>query len=80
MPHRIEVNVQTGEIQQIELTPEELAAIPAVVEPEPPPPPTRAELLAQLPKFQGDWNYGNGFARGLGHAHHHFWLHWHFGC
>ena len=52
MPHRIEVNVQTGEIQQIELTPEELAAIPAVVEPEPPPPPTRAELLEQLQALQ----------------------------
>lgn len=53
MPHRLEVNVQTGEIRQIELTPEELAAIPAVVEPEPPPPPpTRAELLAQLQALQ----------------------------
>lgn len=52
MSHRIEVNVQTGEIQQLELTPEELAAIPAVVEPEPPPPPTRAELLAQLQALQ----------------------------
>ena len=53
MSHRIEVNVQTGEIQQIELTPEELAAIPAVAEQEPPPPPpTRAELLAQLQTLQ----------------------------
>jgi hypothetical protein len=52
MSHRIEVNVQTGEIQQIELTPEELEAIPAVVEPEPPPLPTRAELLAQLQALQ----------------------------
>lgn len=54
MPHRLEVNVQTGEIRQIKLTPEELAAIPAVVElePPPPPPPTRAELLAQLQALQ----------------------------
>ena len=53
MPHRIEVNVQTGEIRQIELTPEEIAALPPPEEPAPPPPPpTRAELMAQLQALQ----------------------------
>ncbi len=53
MPHRIEVNVQTGEIRQIELTPEEIAALPPPEEPPPPPPPpTRAELMAQLQALQ----------------------------
>lgn len=36
---RIEVNVQTGEQQTIELTPEEIAEIHARPQPEPPPPP-----------------------------------------
>jgi hypothetical protein len=53
VPHRIEVNVQTGEIRQIELTPEEIAALPPPEEPAPPPPPpTRAELMAQLQALQ----------------------------
>jgi hypothetical protein len=56
VPHRIEVNVQTGEIRQIELTPEEIAALPPPEEPPPPPPPppppTRAELMAQLQALQ----------------------------
>jgi hypothetical protein len=53
VPHRIEVNVQTGEILQIELTPEEIAALPPPEEPAPPPPPpTRAELMAQLQALQ----------------------------
>lgn len=56
MPHRIEVDVQTNEIRQIELTPEELAAIPVVIEPEPSLPPTRAELLAQLQTLQAQIN------------------------
>ena len=50
VPHRIEVNVQTGEILQIELTPEEIAALPPLEEPAPPP--TRAELMAQLQALQ----------------------------
>jgi hypothetical protein len=53
VPHRIEVNVQTSEILQIELTPEEIAALPPPEEPtSPPPPPTRAELMAQLQALQ----------------------------
>jgi len=53
VPHRIEVNVQTGEIRQIELTPEEIAALPPPEEPaSPPPPPTPAELMAQLQALQ----------------------------
>lgn len=36
--HRIEVNVQTGEVKIIELTPEEIAALQA-----PPPPPPAPE-------------------------------------
>lgn len=39
MPHRIEVNVQTGEIRQIELTEEEIAAMTANAEPAPSPEP-----------------------------------------
>ena len=52
MPHRIEVNVQTGEIRQIELTPEEIAALPPPEEPVVVPQPTRAELMAQLQALQ----------------------------
>jgi antitoxin component HigA of HigAB toxin-antitoxin module len=35
--HRIEVNVQTGEQQTIELTPEEIAELQNRPQPEPPP-------------------------------------------
>ena len=44
--HRIEVNVQTGEQQIIELTPEEIAEIESRPQPEPIPEPTAAEKLA----------------------------------
>jgi hypothetical protein len=43
--HRIEVNVQTGEQQTIELTPEEIAVLQAMPQPEPPQPLTPAEKL-----------------------------------
>ena len=35
--HRIEIDVQTGEQRTVELTPEEIAAIEAMPQPEPPP-------------------------------------------
>ena len=44
--HRIEVNVQTGEEQIIELTAEEIAEIQSRPQPEPPPELTPAEKLA----------------------------------
>ena len=43
---RIEVNVQTGEQQTIELTPEEIAELQSRPQPKPPVPPTPAEKLA----------------------------------
>lgn len=49
--HRIVVNVQTGEQQTIELTPEEIAELEAraaAAEAAAPPPPTAAEKLAAL--------------------------------
>jgi hypothetical protein len=46
--HRIEVNVQTGEQQIIELTPEEIAEIESRPQPEPTPEPTAAEKLAAV--------------------------------
>ena len=53
MPKRIQVNVQTGEVLEIELEGEELAAYEAAVlaqqnEPEVTPEPTLAEIVAQL--------------------------------
>ena len=51
---RIEVNVETGEIKTVELTPEEIAAAQAqyqewlASQPASPPAPTLAELQAQL--------------------------------
>lgn len=45
--HRIEVNVQTGEQQTIELTPEEIAELQAMPQPEPIPEPTPVEKLAR---------------------------------
>jgi len=53
MPKKIEVNLQTGEVIEIELEGEELAAYEAAVvaqanEPEVIPEPTLAELVAQL--------------------------------
>jgi folate-dependent tRNA-U54 methylase TrmFO/GidA len=53
MPHRVESNVQTGEVREVELTPEEIAALPpdddVVASPAPP---TKAELLSQLTALQ----------------------------
>ena len=46
--HRIEVNVETGEQQIIELTPEEIAEIESRPQPEPTPEPTAAEKLAAV--------------------------------
>ena len=43
--HRIEVNVQTGEQRTIELTSEEIAALQAMPQPEPPLPLAPAEKL-----------------------------------
>jgi len=43
---RIEVNVQTGEQQTIELTPEEIAELQSRPQPQPPAPLTPAEKLA----------------------------------
>lgn len=53
MPKRIQVNVQTGEVVEIELEGEELAAYEAAViaeqnAPEPTTEPTLAEIVAQL--------------------------------
>jgi len=53
MPTRIEVNVQTGEVREIELEGEELATYEAAVlaeanTPAPTPEPTLAEVVAQL--------------------------------
>jgi hypothetical protein len=44
--HRIEVNVQTGEQQTIELTSEEIAKLQSRPQPQPPAPLTPAEKLA----------------------------------
>jgi hypothetical protein len=44
--NRIEVNVQTGEQQTIELTPEEIAELQSRPQPQPPAPLTPAEKLA----------------------------------
>jgi len=53
MPHRVEVNVQTGEVREVELTPEEIAALPPADEvTQPPALPTKAELLSQLTALQ----------------------------
>jgi hypothetical protein len=46
--HRIEVNVQTGEQQIIELTAEEIAEIQSRPQPEPTPELTPAEKLASI--------------------------------
>jgi hypothetical protein len=46
--HRIEVDVQTGEQQIIELTPEEIAEIQSRPQPEPTPELTPAEKLASV--------------------------------
>jgi hypothetical protein len=49
--HRIECNVTTGEITQIDLTAEEIAEIEACAAkyvPPTPPAPTKEQLLAQL--------------------------------
>ena len=46
--HRIEVNVETGEQQIIELTPEEIAEIESRPQPAPIPEPTAAEKLAAV--------------------------------
>jgi len=46
--HRIEVNVQTGEQQIIELTAEEIAEIQSRPQPEPIPERTPAEKLASV--------------------------------
>lgn len=51
MPTRIEVNVQTGETTEIELTGEELAAYEAALAnpaPTPTPEPSLADVVAQL--------------------------------
>ena len=45
--HRIVVDVQTGEQQIIELTPEEIAELQAMPQPEPTPELTPAEKLAR---------------------------------
>jgi len=45
--HRIEVNVETGEQREIELTAEEIAEIEARPQPEPEPELTAAEKLAR---------------------------------
>ena len=45
--HRIEVNVQTGEQREIELTAEEIAEIESRPQPEPEPELTAAEKLAR---------------------------------
>lgn len=45
--HRIEVNVQTGEQQIIELTAAEIAELESRPQPEPEPEPTPAEKLAR---------------------------------
>jgi hypothetical protein len=53
MPHRVEMNVQTGEVREVELSPEEIAALPSADEvTQPPAPPTKAELLSQLTALQ----------------------------
>lgn len=44
--HRIVVDVQTGEITQVDLTEEEIAELASRPEPEPIPEPTPAEKLA----------------------------------
>lgn len=50
--HQIICNVSTGEVTQVDLTPEEIAEIEAraaaYVPPSAPPAPTKEELLAQL--------------------------------
>lgn len=51
MPTRIEVNIQTGETTEIELTGEELAAYEAALAnptPTPTPEPSLADVVAQL--------------------------------
>ena len=51
MPTRIEVNAQTGEVVEIELQGEELAAYQAALanpQPVPTPEPSLAEIVAQL--------------------------------
>jgi hypothetical protein len=50
--HRIVCNVSTGEITQVDLTPEEIAEIAARPAPEPAPAPTKEQLLAQLQAIQ----------------------------
>lgn len=48
--HRIVCNVTTGEVTQVDLTPEEIAEIAARPAPEPAPAsaPTKEQLMAQL--------------------------------
>lgn len=46
--HRIVCDVSTGEITQIDLTPEEIAEIAARPAPEPAPAPTKEQLMAEL--------------------------------
>jgi hypothetical protein len=50
--HRIVCDVSTGEITQVDLTPEEIAEIAARPAPEPAPAPTKEQLLAQLQAIQ----------------------------
>lgn len=56
----ITVNVQTGEVTQRELTPEEVAALPP-----PPPPPTPAEQIAELERQSGAPKWMRALALGL---------------
>jgi len=46
--HRIEIDVETGEQRTVELTPEEIAAIQVMPQPEPPLPLTPAEKLERV--------------------------------